>query len=434
MKITVHPVNKLEGTIQAQPSKNYTTRYLYAAALADGESIVENIALSEDAKALIACLQTFGAEITFLSDNCVKVIGFGKNPKPGQTVNPDNAGTVLRLLIGCAALTENTTFITNYEESLGKRPNQDLLDALSALNIDIDSNENGTLPITLHNRYEESQPSAKIEVSGNISSQFLSSLLFICPLLSCDSEIKVIHDLKSKPLIRQTLEVLRKAGLDIESSDDLLCFSMNGNQQYIPQKYTVGGDHPGTAAILAACSVVPSDVTITHLYNDEQGEKRVIYGLQDMGVPIKWDGEMLNIKGSGQLKEISFDGDLATDGVLALSAATALSNGKSEFLQVENLRYKECDRITDWGTELKKLGVDFSETKSTFSIMGSPQGYEGGITLDSHIDHRVIMGLCIIGLRCRKPIVITEAQHIAKSYPGFFDHMKQLGAMIDIED
>jgi len=435
MKVKVFPVSRLSGTFQAQPSKNYTTRYLYMAALTEGVSTVKNIALSDDARALLDCLEKLGARFDFLNDRTVRVRGFGKNPRSGQTLNTGNAGTVLRFLLGISALTEQTTFTTEYTHSLGKRPNDDLLHALSSLGIQWKSGGSGdTLPLHIKGVTSKLPENLKLHVSGEKSSQFLSSLLFLAPLLNRNVTIRVPGNLKSAPLIRQTLEVLGEGGVTVKHDQQLRNFYIDQKQCYQPGNFMVGGDHPGTAAIIGLSCLVPSSVEIANLKDDEQGEKNIIYALQKMGANLQWSKERVFIRGGKTLKGISFDGNRATDGVQALSAVSTLASGKSRFYNVQNLRYKECDRISDWGKELTKMGVNFSEEPDAFEITGKPGGYRGKNTFYSHQDHRIIMGLTIIGACCDEPVIIEEAQHISKSYPDFFKHLQHLGAHIEIQE
>ena len=114
-----------------------------------------------------------------------------------------------------------------------------------------------------------------------------------------------------------------------------------------------------------------------------------------------------------------------------LAAAAALSQGRTRFFNVENLRHKECDRITDFLAALRELGVKGEERRDELIIEGNPEGYPGGTTVSGQGDHRVIMALTIVGLRCRAPITITGAEHVAKSYPDFFGDLRRLGARIE---
>ncbi len=431
MKARIEFTPNLKGTIVASPSKNYTTRYLLTACLSDGESVVRNPSNNDDARALIECCCALGAKITE-RDNALIIKGFGKHPEiPPEPLNPHNAGAVLRFLVGIGALLPAIGFVTDFPDSLGTRPNQPLLDALAQLGVRNESN-NGRLPITL---YGGNLPGGLVTVSGSISSQFISSLLFLAPLIGEDLIIEVEGGLKSKPAVRQTLEVLRKAGIEVIARDDLLHFLVPGAQDYKAGEYVVNGDYPGSAAVLSAAAVCPdSDVTIKNLYRDEQGERAIVDVLTSMGADVECGDDYVRVKGAECIEGVEFNGDTATDAVLAMVGAASFARGASRFYNVENLRYKECNRIEAPVQELKKIGVDALGRTSEIIINGKPAGYEGGIEVSSHDDHRVIMLLTIVGLRCRRGLTISNVEHISKSYPDFFSDMQQLGAQIQIHN
>jgi 3-phosphoshikimate 1-carboxyvinyltransferase len=404
---------------------------LLVSALAEGESTVRFPARSDDADAMMRCLEALGARLLWQDETTLRVVGFGRHPRNPGRLNPGNAGAVARMLMGVGALLDRVEFVTDFAESLGRRPHGDLLDALEQLGARCHSAEGGRLPVVIEGGRLRG---GKIRVSGARSSQFLSSVLFLSPLVGEPVEIEVAEGLKSKPLIQTTLEVMRRAGIKIEAADDLMHFRIPSPQSYQPRDYAVNGDWPGTAAILAAAAVTESDVTINRLYEDEQGEQAIVDVLRRMGVDVDWTPPDVTIRSAGRLNGIEFDGDRATDAVLAMAGAACLAQGRSRFLNVGNLRLKECDRISEPLTELRKLGVECSEEPDAFEIVGSPEGYEGGIDLEAHNDHRVIMLLTIVGLRCRRPIAILDAHHVTKSYPAFFDDLRSLGARIELLD
>ncbi|MDO3409343.1 3-phosphoshikimate 1-carboxyvinyltransferase [Saccharibacillus sp. CPCC 101409] len=426
MDVIVRRTDKLEGTIEALSSKNYTTRYLLAAALADGTSTVRFPAHSEDSDAMRRCIAELGAELDENEERIV-IKGFGRRPKPQAELNVGNAGAVLRFLLAVSALSEDVHFVNTYPDSLGKRPHDDLIDALTQMGARIDHN-GGRLPITVKGPVK----GGRVTVSGEVSSQYLSALLFLTPLLGEDSEIVVTGDLKSKVVVGQTLEVLEQAGISVQAEPDYSRFRVPGGQAYRAGEYIVQGDYPGSAAILSAASVVPSDVTVRRLPElSRQGERAVVDVLRMMEAPLTHENDIVTVRGTGALKPVEFDGDAATDAVLAMVAAAVFAEGTSRFYNVENLRYKECDRITDYLNELRKAGADVEEKQAEIIVYGRPQGVAGGVTIDSHYDHRVIMALTIVGLRADAPITIKDAHHVAKSYPGFFDDMTALGANVE---
>lgn len=427
MDVLVTPTPRLEGELQALSSKNYTTRYLLVAALAEGTSTIYFPAHSEDSDAMRRCIRDLGATVEEDEEKIV-ITGFGRNPKPVEQLDVGNAGAVLRFLMAIAALCPDVTFINRYPDSLGKRPHSDLIESLTAMGVSIEHNE-GKLPI----RIQGGAPKGgKIQVSGNISSQFLSALLFLTPLLEEDSEIEVLHDLKSKVVVGQTLEVLEQAGIVIHADEDYMRFRIPGGQSYEAKTYSVQGDYPGSAAILAAAAVTESDVIVHRLEEkSKQGERAVVDVLKMMEVPLTHENGIVHVKGNGKLKAVEFDGDHATDAVLAMVAAAVFAEGTSRFYNVENLRYKECDRITDYLNELRKAGANVEERQAEIIVHGRPEGVEGGVEINAHYDHRVIMALSVVGLRAKKPIRIRDAHHVAKSYPIFFDHLQALGAKVE---
>ncbi|SEM74839.1 3-phosphoshikimate 1-carboxyvinyltransferase [Paenibacillus sp. OV219] len=427
MDVRVTPTPRLQGELQALSSKNYTTRYLLVAALAEGTSTIYYPAHSEDSDAMRRCIRDLGAVIEE-DEEKITITGFGRNPKDVKELDVGNAGAVLRFLMAIAALAPDVTFINRYPDSLGKRPHDDLIVALGQIGVDVEHNS-GKLPITIRGGQAKG---GKIQVSGNVSSQFLSALLFLTPLLEEDSEIEVLHDLKSKVVVGQTLEVLAQAGIVIEATEDLMHYKVKGGQKYEAKKYVVQGDYPGSAAILAAAAVTESDVILHRLEeNSKQGERAIVDVLRMMEVPLTHKDGIVHVKGNGKLKAVEFDGDKATDAVLAMVAAAVFAEGTSRFYDVENLRYKECDRITDYLNELRKAGANVEERQAEIIVHGRPEGVEGGVEINAHYDHRVIMALTVVGLRAKQPLRIRDAHHVAKSYPIFFDHLKALGANVE---
>lgn len=430
MKAIVKQTPALKGEINALSSKNYTTRYMLVGALADGTSTIRFPAHSEDSDAMRRCIRDLGAELKEEGDT-MTIRGFGRRPLPISELNVGNAGAVLRFLMSIATFCPDLTFVNTYPDSLGKRPHNDLIAALGQMNVGVEHN-NGKLPITIKGG---SPKGGRIQVSGNVSSQYLSSLLFMTPLLDEDSEIEVLHDLKSKVVVGQTLEVIAQAGIRIEASPDLMHYRVPGRQRYEAKEYIVQGDYPGSAAVLAAAAVTQSDVRVLRLEEaSKQGERAVIDVLRAMNVPLTHENGIVHVKGNGKLKAVEFDGDHFTDAVLAMVAAAVFAEGTSRFYNVENLRYKECDRITDYLNELRKAGADVEEKQSEIIVHGKPEGVEGGVEIDAHYDHRVIMALTVVGLRSKRGLTIKDAHHVAKSYPQYFDHLKSIGAQVELID
>ncbi|WP_407538284.1 3-phosphoshikimate 1-carboxyvinyltransferase [Deinococcus radiomollis] len=424
--VIVHPIAELRGTLRAQPSKNYTTRYLLAAALSEAQTRVVGVATSEDAEAMLRCLTDWGAGIEHVGEDVV-VTGFGTFPRSGVTLNPGNAGAVARFLMAVAALTTETHFVTDHPDSLGKRPQADLLSALERLGAQTRS-QDGRFPVTVLGG--AGVRGGPLEVSAEKSSQYASALMFLAPLLPGGLNLRLTGDIKSRALLRQTLATLEAFGVRSGASEDLSRIDIAGGQKYRLERAEVPGDYPGSAAILAAAATLPGEVTLSNLRpEDLQGEREAIAVLREMGADISRQGERVTVRGGQPLKAVTRDGDTFTDAVQALTAAAASATGTTTWENVYTLRLKECDRISDTRSELKKLGLRSTETTDSLSVTGGPVA--GGITADGHGDHRMIMLLTLIGMRAQAPVRITGAHHIRKSYPQFFAHLEGLGGRFE---
>ncbi|WP_216318986.1 3-phosphoshikimate 1-carboxyvinyltransferase [Deinococcus aestuarii] len=420
--VIVHPARELRGELRAQPSKNYTTRYLLAAALAQGETRVVGVATSEDAEAMIRCLRDWGAGVERLGEDAV-VRGFGAHPRAGVTLDPGNAGAVARFLMGVAALTEGTTFVTDHADSLGRRPQGDLLEALERLGARVTSRD-GKLPVTISGPVR----GGLVQVGAERSSQYASALMFLAPLLPDGLDLRLTGEIKSHAPLRQTLDTLAAFGVTASASADLSRVTIPGGQTYQAGRVLVPGDYPGSAAILAAAALLPGEVTVTNLRaNDLQGEREAVDVLREMGADLVHEGDRVTVRGGRPLHAVTRDGDGFTDAVQALTAAAASAQGTTTWENVETLRLKECDRISDTRRELERLGVTAGETRNSLTVTGTPR-IPGGVTADGHGDHRMIMLLTLLGLRAEAPVRITGAHHIRKSYPEFFQHLEELGA------
>jgi len=453
-------------------SKYYTLRYLLAAALADGESVVVGPALSDDTAALVVALRALGAELAWERADAdagasggaatgqwaLRVRGCGGKPRrPADgVVQAGNAGAVLRLLLGIGALLPEVTFVTNHPESLGRRPNADLLAALRMLGLQTETREpGGLLPITLRGGPPHG---GAVSVSGARSSQYLSALLYLAPLLPLGLDIAVVDDLRSAPLVRATLRALAEAGVAV-TAPDLRHFVVVGGQAYRAGRYVVPGDTPSAAALAAAALTLGAPLHLTGLAAAEDDLQAFVAALTTLGAPLTTTPTPANHGaltldahsvpssnsapshptlihrppshmdvGRGQgLGPRVIDGDACIDSVPALVAAACFVEGETRFERVATLRLKESDRIGDLCAELGKAGCDVTPLPDTIIVRGRPQGIAGGVEVDGHDDHRLIQALAIVALRSERGLTINGADAIAKSYPWFFDDLVLVG-------
>lgn len=427
----VAPAQVLRGEPELPSSKYYTLRYLIAATCAAGESRIAFPAASDDSDALFRGCRALGARLEWDDEqhHSLRVYGVRRfHHKKPITLHVGNAGAVLRLLLGIGAVVPEITFVTDHPQSLGKRPNRELLEALTTLGVRCKAvGSEGYLPITL---YGENIHGGQVTISGARSSQYLSALLFLAPLIGEALEIEVVDGLKSQPLVLATLEVMQEAGISIEHNATLSHFFIAAGQRYQPHTYTVPGDYPSAAALLAACAVSnnpASEIRLARLRQGDEVGKELLAAFRAMEAELDIIDDTVRLRGGQRLRGITVDGDRMIDCIPVLVAAACFAEGESVFYNVESLHYKESDRIEDLCAELRRAGCAVTPKLDAIIVQGQPQGIEGGVTVDGHNDHRVLMALSIIALRSRLGLTLTGTEHIAKSYPHFFEELQRMG-------
>jgi len=433
-KLYVAPSSRIYGRPEVPSSKYYTLRYMLAATLAEGESRVLFPAESDDSDALFRGCRAMGAALSWEDEQhtALLVRGVGKPHSTAPvTINVGNAGAVARLLVGLGALLPEVTFVTDHAQSLGKRPNRELLEALTTLGATCEgTGPEGCLPITIRGG---NLHGGHVGISGARSSQYLSALLFLAPLIGEALEIEVVDELKSQPLVHATLEVLREAGIKVEHDEALCHFSIAGGQHYQPREYVLPGDYPSAAALLSACVVAndpSSGLQLSRLRPGDEVGEALLDAYRAMGADLRVDGDTVTVRGGRRLRGIDLNGDAVIDCIPVLVAAACFAEGESVFYNIESLHYKESDRIDDLCAELRKAGCAVMPQRDAIIVQGRPQGIEGGVVVDGHNDHRLLMALAIVGLRSRRGLTLSGVEHIAKSYPQFFEELRRLGAEI----
>ena len=448
--VRVHKSGPLRGALVPPSSKYHTLRYLLAALLARGTSHIYAPAISDDSEALLRACAQLGAEIWVeqpdrqdaLSippdgqgwDTGVLVVR-GTSGKlhrpPGGVIDVGNAGAVLRLLMGiCAVLPEPVTFVTPFPESLGRRPNADLLDALGQLGASFQSaSASGTLPVTLAGN---GMLGGQVRVSGQKSSQYISALLYLGPLLPDGLDIEIIDGLTSASFIDLTVQILREAGIIVYEQERHRRYIVPGAQQYQPRDYHVPGDYPSAAALLATVAVAGGEIALEHLPEDDREGEYLLNIFAEMGVEITRTGTTIRARVTHPLHGVVFDGSPVIDSVPVIAAAACFAISPSTIYNVANLRLKESNRIDDLAHELNKAGCHIIPTADSIEIHPVERDHmTGNVEMEAHADHRLVQACAIAGLGCRHPVTIYNAYHIAKSYPRFFEDLRQIGAEIE---
>jgi 3-phosphoshikimate 1-carboxyvinyltransferase len=420
-------------------SKYYTLRYLLAALLADGESLVRIPALSDDTAVLVSALRALGAFAQWQRDGTgwsLRVVGTGGRLRtpPGGVLHAGNAGAVLRLLLGIGTLLPEVRFETDHPDSLGRRPNADLLAALRALGIQTEAREpDGLLPITLRGGPPRGGP---VSVSCERSSQYLSALLYLAPLLPLGLDVTVPGALRSAPLVRATLRALAAAGIDVTAAPDLRRFRTQGEQRYRSGEYVIPGDGPSAAVCACAAMLLGAPLRLDRLSEAEDDVRALVDALVALGADFAarpdTTGDVLDLRPSAALHGAVIQGDACIDSVPVLVALACFAGGETRFEDVATLRLKESDRIADLCAELSRAGCDLDPLPDAIVVRGRPGGIAGGVTVSGHDDHRLVQSLALAALRSRSGLTITGADAVAKSYPSFFDDLTALGVQVTV--
>jgi 3-phosphoshikimate 1-carboxyvinyltransferase len=414
MERCVEP-SEVKGQIKAPSSKSMTQRAIAAALLADGQSIIFNPSYCDDSLAAMSIACGLGAKL---------------DPQPGELrikgarvlkeekLNCGESGLAIRMFSPIAALypAEITMVGSN---SLKKRPMGMIEDALCQFGVKC-SSTGGFLPLTIQGPIK----GGNCEIDGSVSSQLLTGLLMALPLAGKDSVIKV-RNLKSKPYIDMTIQLLMSFGIKVECTGYEI-FTIPGNQQYKPRKYTVESDWSGGAFLLVA-GAINGSLSVQGLHTDsKQSDMAVLTALEQAGAKMKIKDDQIDISRS-ELKAFDFDATESPDLFPPLVALAAYSVGTSTLKGVSRLIFKESDRATALRDEFGKMNINIEIAGDLMKITG---GQPTGARIESHDDHRIAMAVAVAALGAAGKVNIRDSQCVAKSYPGFFDDIRHLGAKV----
>lgn len=425
MDIKIIP-RKLKGSLNIPPSKSGSHRGIISGGLSKGISKIDNIIFSKDIIATLNAMKALGTEYKIIEPEeefgrgSVSIEGIDEIKIVQDTIDANESGSTLRFMIPIAALSgKKVTFIG--KGKLVERPLDTYYDIFEDQGIKYNTTD-GKLPLTVYGKLK----SGKFNIPGNISSQFITGLLFSLPLLDDDSTIVVTSPLESKGYVDLTLEVLELFGIQIENKD-YNEFIIKGNQKYKSRDYIVEGDY-SQAAFFIVGGILGEGIKCGGLNIDSlQGDKAILEIVKSMGADIRV-GEVVETKESSTYG-IEIDASQCPDLVPILATLGALSKGTTRIINAERLRIKESDRLKAMATELNKLGADVVELEDGLEIKGKTS-LNGGI-VDSWNDHRIAMALAIASIKCKNEVIIKNSEAVKKSYPGFWKDFEKLGGEID---
>ncbi|WP_232685791.1 3-phosphoshikimate 1-carboxyvinyltransferase [Halobacterium zhouii] len=426
MEVTVSN-SRVRGTARAPPSKSYTHRAILAAGYADG-ALVRSPLVSADTKATAAAVDALGGDAERIDDHW-EVTGFGGRPAvPADVLDCGNSGTTMRLVTGTAALADGTTVLTG-DSSLRSRPQGPLLAAIEELGGSARSTRcNGQAPLVVDGPIE----GGTVAMPGDVSSQFVSSLLMAGAVTDNGVGIELTTELKSAPYVDITLDVLEAFGVDAEKRRD--GYRVPGDQSYEPREgeYTVPGDFSSVSYLLAAGALAADEeVVVEGAYPSAQGDTSIVDVLRRMGADVEWrERDGIVIVQQSNLDGVEVDVSDTPDLLPTLAVLGAAADGTTRITNAEHVRYKETDRVSAMAEALDALGADVEEHQNELVVRGEQSDLVGA-RVDGRGDHRLVMALAVAGLVADDDTTIEGAEHVDVSFPKFFDVLYDLGANVD---
>jgi 3-phosphoshikimate 1-carboxyvinyltransferase len=402
--------SQISGPINAPASKSVMIRAVAASLLATGTSRLLDPSLCADSLAALRIADMLGADVqtdkeyvTIRGTDGLMIENLKKN-----TIDCGESGLCMRMFTPIVSLAPYR-FIVEGSGSLRSRP-METLEALSLMGAACETS-GGYPPIVVRGPIR----GGAITLDGSKTSQFLTGLLMAAPLCKEDTSIEVI-DLKSKPYVDMTIDLLKRFGIIIDHDKDLRSFRIKGNQQYKAQTYTIEGDWSGAAFLLVAGAIAGS-IKMKGLRTDSfQADKAILDALTRTGALVEIVDDYILVR-KGDLMAFEFDATDCPDLVPPLTALAAHCRGKSVIYGIERLKHKESNRSATLVSEFSKLSIKIELFDDRMEIYGNKPI---GNLVDSHNDHRIAMACAVASLNGERPVVIENYQCVAKSYPEFF--------------
>lgn len=418
--IRIRHTHHLSRTLRAPSSKSYTHRAIIASTLSNGWSQIRYPLLCEDTEATLNACHLLGARIQ-RRENALWIHGSNLTT-PNEPINCFESGSTLRFLTPIVALVQGPVQLTG-SPGLLQRPIEPLMQALEQLGVKGTSRQ-GYPPVIIHGQGHISGGS--VTIVGDVSSQYISGLLFVCPLAEATTKINITTPLESEPYIELTLDVLKRHQISVKSTRDHSRFVIPSHQKYRETAHIVPGDFSSISFLMVAAAITGSIVQFTNLIQP-QPDSAILQLLKQMDCHVQEDETSIIIEGKA-LYGIRIDAQNIPDLVPACTVAACFAEGETVIFNAKRLRIKESDRLSTLNTVLTEMGASITETEDALRIQGS--GQLQGTIIHHHNDHRIAMAAAIAGLRAEGDTVIPNAECVNKSYPNFFTDLQKLGARV----
>lgn len=425
--LTLNPISKVAGEVHLPGSKSISNRVLLLAALATGTTDISNLLDSDDVRHMLNALKALGVHYTLSAcrTQC-QVQGLGGlfnssaiAAKP-LTLFLGNAGTAMRPLTAALAASNVDVELTG-EPRMYERPIGHLVDALRQWQADIHYQHSEGFP-PLHIK-GKTLAGGNIQIDGSISSQFLTAVLMIAPLLAGDSTVEIVGELVSKPYIDITLALMQRFGIDVQH-DNYKQFHIKGNQTYrSPGHWLVEGDASSASYFLAAAAIKGGSIKVTGIGRHAvQGDIHFADALEAMGAAVEWADDHIMVT-RNQLIGIDRDYNAIPDAAMTIATTALFASGPTVIRNVYNWRVKETDRLSAMATELRKVGAIVEEGEDYLKI--TPPAQLTHASIATYNDHRMAMCFSLVALS-DTPVTIEDPDCTAKTFPGYFSLFQQL--------
>jgi 3-phosphoshikimate 1-carboxyvinyltransferase len=426
MIVSVQPSN-VSGSVHAPASKSAMQRACAAALIRKGQTIIHDHGTSNDDKAALDVVQQLGARIT--NDHSQIIVDSNGIDPVADKLNCGESGLGIRMFTPIAAVSNQDITITG-EGSLATRPMNFFDEVLPQLSIDVISN-NGKLPLKIKGPLQPKN----IEVDGSLSSQFLTGLLMAYSAAEAKDVAIKVNDLKSKPYIDLTLQMMKTFGLKVPQHNNYQQFYFNNETIHYPLStihYTVEGDWSGGAFLLVA-GAVAGKVRVDGLRNTStQADKKIVDALLDAGADVTVADDFVEVS-KNELQSFHFDATDCPDLFPPLVALAANCKGITTIRGVKRLKHKESDRGLTLQEEFAKLSTRIDLRGDEMLIYGNGKVLVQNHVLNSHHDHRIAMACAVACLNADFEVQIRNADAVKKSYPDFWDHLIALNAAISLK-
>ena len=419
-KLKIEPIQSVSGELDIPGSKSISNRVLLIAAMASGNCHIHNLLDSDDVSYMLDALKKLGINLSLSDDKTqCSVVGNAGLFKNNESLELylGNAGTAMRPLVAALAFSGGEYLLCG-EPRMHERPIGDLVESLSQLGVNIQYlNEYGYPPLKI--KKSNLSGSDNIFIKGNISSQFLTAILMVAPMLKKRILINIKDELVSKPYIDITLKIMEDFGVKVINYN-YKTFEINGNQEYkSPASYYIEGDASSASYFVAAAAISGGTLKINGIGNKSiQGDIGFLDLVEDSGAKIERFDNYVKVTSTKNIHPIDRDLNHIPDAAMTALILGLFSGKKTVIRNIYNWRVKETDRLRAMTHELRKLGAEVVEGKDFIEV--SPIQEFNVAEIETYNDHRMAMCFSLIALS-GSSVTIKNPSCVNKTFPNFFD-------------